>query len=390
MIATEQLTEKFKQRFGDVADLIVVFAPGRANLIGEHTDYNEGFVMPVALDCGITIAGRRVEGKRAIFHSVQFDEDWSFDVGKKPGPDCPRWALYIAGMAFVLARAGNGVCAVEAVVSGDVPLGSGLSSSAALEIATGTLFEALCGYRLDGMEMALLGQKAENEIARVPCGIMDQFASRCGRNGNAMILDCRSLDYSYVDINTDDIMLILCHSGVHRELAAGEYAKRREQCSQAVKGIKAKFGSVQSLRDVNMDMFMEVEKDLDRVTAMRARHVVSENQRVHEFARAMASRDLVAMGKILYQSHESLRDLYEVSCEELDFLVEQSRNVEGLYGARMTGAGFGGCTLNILAPGSGQNFKNRVAAAYRERFGIEPEVFMYSIAGGARFLEPPR
>ncbi len=352
-IHAEALARAFEARFSEVPR--VFRAPGRVNLIGEHTDYNDGLVMPAAIEFATWVAVTPREDRRLIVHSMNYDESGVFglDGARHRG----NWSDYVVGVARTLERAGIPMRGANLLIRSDVPIGAGLSSSAALEVAVAL---ALLPEPLDPTTVARLCQRAENEFVGVRCGIMDQFVACHARAGNAIMLDCRSLDYSFAPL-PDGVKMVIANTMVRHSLAGGEYNKRRAECAEAA----AYFG--RSLRDVTL-------QDLERATLpeaihRRCRHVITENARVLDARAALDRGDLAAFGERMYESHRSLRDDYEVSCAELDMLVEIASGEPGAYGSRMTGGGFGGCTINLVREESVDGFRRAIKAKYLKRTG---------------------
>jgi galactokinase len=358
-----------------------VRAPGRVNLIGEHTDYNLGWVLPAAISVETWIASLPSPNGRARLVSLQEPEIHEFELDR-PGPARGRWGDYVAGVATMLTRDGVAQRAVSAAVDSEIPMGSGLSSSAALELAAAwTLSEALPPPR-DAMQLALLAQRAENEYVGVQCGLMDQFASAHGQAGAALLLDCRSLEYRPVAL-PDGLRLVAIDTRSPRRLAASEYNRRRSQCERGAAAIARRFPGVESLRDVDRSMLEACADLLDEETLRRCRHVVEENERVVATVEALEAGDLTAVGRLFAESHRSLRDLYEVSSPELDALVEIASGVAGVVGARMTGAGFGGCTVNLVEAGAVDALRAAVASEYPARAGREAGFHVVDAVDGA-------
>lgn len=371
----EQIAKAFTARFGE-RPAYVVRAPGRVNLIGEHTDYNDGFVLPMAIDRSVWIALRPRPDGVVHVHSLDFGEDGWFDVGALRKGEA-GWLEYLKGTAWVLQEAGHLPGGWEGVVAGDVPLGAGLSSSAALELASLRAFAVASGLPWQPAAMALLGQKAENSWVGVNCGIMDQMISAVGREGHALLIDCRTLDARAVPLPGGTAVVVL-DTATRRGLVDSAYNERRRQCEAA-----ARHFGVPALRDVDVATFEAHAARLDPVTARRARHVVTENARTLEAAEAMQAGDAVRLGALMDASHASLRDDFEVSSDALDHMVRLARGAEGCYGARMTGAGFGGCAVALVDAARADAFARSVAAAYARESGREPAVYVCHAADGA-------
>ncbi|HEY7591284.1 MAG TPA: galactokinase [Candidatus Limnocylindrales bacterium] len=363
----------------------VVRAPGRVNLIGEHTDYNEGYVLPVAIDLEIRLAVVPTDDRRVEITLLADGDKAGFDLDHIPERS-DRWIDYVAGTAWSLADEGLQLRGFRAVLASTLPMQSGLSSSAALELASAwALLDPPdpTAHGLDRMTLARLCQRAENEYVGVKSGLMDQAASSLGRARSAMLLDCRSLDHRAVPLPLLHHAIVVCDTGSPRRLQASEYNKRREECERAVRAIGDRDPSVKSLRDVDLDKLIAARFGMDERTFRRAEHVVRENDRVLEAVVALEAGDLDTVGRLFAQSHASLRDLYEVSSPELDALVEIATAVPGVVGARMTGAGFGGCTVNIVARTAIDRLRQAVETEYPARTGGRPRVFEVEPADGA-------
>ncbi len=369
----------------DPSAVRVVHAPGRVNLIGEHTDYNEGFVLPVAIDLGISVALVATDDGRAQLTLAETGELGVFEVGD-PGPRRGSWLDYVAGMAWALDEAGAGPRGFRGLLASDLPQGAGLSSSAAIEVVAAWALSGGASPPLDPMRLVHVVQRSENGYIGLNNGIMDQFASIFGEPARALLLDCRSLEHRAVPLPLDEVALVACHSGSARRLEASAYNERRSQCEAAVATIAAIEPGVRSLRDVTPAMLAAIGNRLEPVAARRAEHVVAENQRVLDAIAAFDADDLETVGALFYASHASLRDLYQVSSPELDALVEIARATPGVVGARLTGAGFGGCTINLVRRGAVERFRDAVLREYPARTGLTPRVFVVEASAGARRL----
>lgn len=346
----QALFGELRTRFPDNANRpFLVVAPGRVNLIGEHTDYNEGFVLPIAIERAMDIAAAPRDDERVRVHSVLFDQTVKFttrDVGRDE-ESTSGWSDYVRGVTWEFARMGHRLRGMDAVIWGDVPIAAGLSSSAALEVATALALDTANGLNTDRRELALLCQRAENEFVGVKCGIMDMFVSLMARAGHALLIDCRSLEYEHVPIPSNEVVIIVADSRVARGLRDSEYNERRAQCQQGVKILRRHLPGIRALRDVTLEDLEQYAGELPEVTYRRCRHVVTENQRVLDSVAALRAGDVTRFGELMSESHASLRDCYEVSSDELDLLVETATDVEGVLGSRLTGAGFGGCTVTL-------------------------------------------
>ncbi|MHB1037665.1 MAG: galactokinase [Pirellulales bacterium] len=370
-----QVSEQFRRRFGSPPAL-VARAPGRVNLIGEHTDYNDGFVLPMAIDRAVWIALRPRADRRVVVYSADFDQAGEFSLADFRH-DNAGWLEYVKGVASVLAEAGHKLAGWEGVVSGDVPLGAGLSSSAAMEMVAARAFAAVSDLPWNPAAMAKLSQRAENTWVGVQCGIMDQLISAAGRAGHALLIDCRSLETESVPLPPGTAVVVL-DTNTRRGLVDSAYNERRAQCETA-----ARFFGVKALRDVSLAEFDRRAGALDEVSRRRARHVISENARTLEAAEAMRRGDVATMGRLMDASHVSLRDDFEVSSPALDTMVRCARRQEPCHGARMTGAGFGGCAVAIVAAESADGFAKAVAAEYAAETGLTPAVYVCQATNGA-------
>jgi galactokinase len=381
LVQTETVITAFRDHFQSGAEPEIYRAPGRVNLIGEHTDYNLGYVFPIALEmaCYVAVAPSRTGTLRV--YSQDLDAEFSIAVGgirnAQPRGD---WTDYVVGVARELAKDNVEIQAADVLIHSTVPVGSGLSSSAALEV--GTAVALLGSQHLKPVEIALLAQRAETQFAGVPCGIMDQYAAVFGKEQSAIQIDCRSLQHEYVPL-PPAVVIIAVNSMVKHELGTSAYRQRVEECRAAVEAIQAIDSDVQSLRDVSPKFFVDVQEQIPPVPRQRARHIIYETQRVLDFAASARAHDLEEMGKLFVASHRSMQYDYEISCEEIDFLVDTAIKLPGVYGARMTGGGFGGCTVNLVAPDSVAAFGSRLASAYNERWGHYPMFYDCKPAAGA-------
>jgi galactokinase len=374
MIHTQFMLDAFQANFNRKPDFIVR-APGRVNLIGEHTDYNEGFVLPMAIDRAAWIAFGKVDEDRVHIHALDQKEAIRFELDQlKKGSG---WAEYIKGIAYVLRMTGYELTGWEGVLAGDVPIGAGLSSSAAVELAAARAFSAVSGFDWEPVRMAKLAQQAENEWVGVNSGIMDQMVSAAARAGHALFLDCRSLEFQHIPMPEEAAVVVL-DTSTRRELVGSAYNERRSQCDEA-----ARFFSVRALRDVNEDEFEKKKGGLGALTLKRARHILTENRRVLEVVEALRVKDLPRIGELLNASHASLRDDFEVSSLALDQIVAAAQDHPGCYGARMTGAGFGGCAVALVKRDLAEAFVPAVLTEYRLRSGLEAGVYVCRASEGA-------
>ena len=395
------ITQKFKETFGGPPTFIAA-APGRVNLIGEHTDYNDGYVFPVAIDKYINIAARKRPDRRVTLHALDVDDSWEFNLDTLDAipPQAPAWSHYLIGVASLLQTSGREIAGIDAVITGDVPIGAGLSSSAALSVAA-TLAFLTAGSELETVEsadnkkkLAALCQRVEHEFVDVKCGIMDQTISLLGKENHALFLDCRSLEYEHVPLNLGEYAIAICNTKVKRELAASEYNKRRAECERGVDILSRWIPGISSLRDIALTDFKKHEEELPALTQKRCRYVIEENARVLEAVSVLKRRSqsasaetdasLIQFGNLMNASHNGLRDDYEVSCKELDLLTDIARNIKGVIGSRMTGAGFGGCTVSIVHQDALEIFQTRVTTEYHQQTGVEPEIYLCNISDGAQ------
>jgi len=367
---------------------VVVRAPARVNLIGEHTDYNEGLVLPAAVSLAIEIAFTPTDDRHVVLKVARTGELGTFDLDDI-GPRRGTWLDYVAGTAWALQATGASTLGFRGVLTSTIPVGAGLSSSAAIELASAW---ALSGGRppaLEPMSLARTAQRAENEYVGVMCGLMDQFAVTMGRAGHALHLDCRSLAWHPVPIPAE-LELVVCHSGSPRRLEASAYNSRRAECTRAVAAIAAREDGVTALRDVTVRMLELHRDEMDEVAFARALHVITENDRVIRAEAALATGDFDSIGRLFAESHASLRDRFEVSSEALDTLVEIATATPGVVAARLTGAGFGGCTVNLVERGRVDSLRAAVERGYKNRTGLEPTVFVVDATDGAGFVPGPQ
>jgi galactokinase len=352
------------------------------NLIGEHTDYNDGFVMPAALDFFTWVRLSPLDQHKLQIFSENFNEEVEVDLDDRNLAARGHWSDYPIGVAVTLERAGYRLRGARLQIRGEVPIGSGLSSSAAIEVATACALTANSGLKIDARELALLCQRAENEFVGARVGIMDQFVSLFGQAQHALLLDCRSLEFKLLPL-PDKVRLIICNTMVKHELASSAYNERREQCEAGVRVLARFYPNVRALRDVTIEQLEEHRNELPEVIYRRCRHVVTENARVIEAGEALEQHDLNRFGRLMRASHVSLRDDYEVSSEELDLMVELAKKIEGVYGARMTGGGFGGSTVNLVNEEKADEFRARVSNEYERVTGLKPEIYVRSAGSGA-------
>ena len=374
-----QLRQVFEKVFPGRNELYLASAPGRVNLIGEHTDYNDGFVMPFAIDRRLYVLyspnGRRVVN----LYSMNYDahDDFSLPVEKKSQH---QWADYVRGIYYVLCQRGHHLTGMDAVIFGDVPMGAGLSSSAALETAVVIAVDNCNDLGITAMEQIKIARECENQFVGVGCGIMDPFASRLGKEGHALVIDCRDLSFNYIPMGSA-AGLVVADTMVKHELTDGKYNVRRKECKTACNIL-----NISSLREITREGFEEKKHRLPDNIMRRAAHVISENHRVAGTAGALSRGDFTVAGHLMLASHASLRDDYAVSCPELDLMVHIAKDITGVYGCRMTGAGFGGSTVNLIRPDRVDGFKETIARSYEKETGIKPHIREVAPAGGAEVV----
>ena len=375
------LIQSFRLHFE--AEPLVVFAPGRINLIGEHTDYQEGFVFPAAISQGIWVAIAKNNQEVCRAYSLDFDQEFSFELGSM-SPKKGHWATYIMGVCTLLQQAGYPLANFDLVLGGDIPTGAGVSSSAALSVAVGLGLSEAFSFHIPKKNLALYAQKAEHLFAGVNCGIMDPYASAFGVQNHALLLDCRTVTHQEIPINLGEYSLLLVNSKVSHSLANSAYNQRRAACEESVMILQKTFPEIRTLRDLRESDLLSVKQLLPEVLFSKAKHVITECARVHEAAEALQSGNLLTVGKLLQASHESLRDDFEVSCPELDFLAQQAESTTGVLGARMMGGGFGGCLLTLLKTNEISNFKTTMLEKYQAAFQLTPDFIEVSLGAGAR------
>jgi galactokinase len=357
-------------------------APGRVNLIGEHTDYNDGFVMPAAIDFySYAAIGERTDRTLSVY-SEQFHRSVEFSIDQLAGPPRKHWSDYVRGVAAVLRDEGYPLKGANLVIDGQVPIGSGLSSSAAIEVTTALALTFLGGVTIPLLEVARLCQRAENTYTGARCGIMDQFVSCFGKQEHALMLDCRSLEATYLQL-PPNVRLVICNTTVRHELATGEYNERRASCERVVETIAKFRQEVRALRDLTLEGLEHYQNQISSVDFRRCRHVITENDRVKDAKAALESADLARFGELMYLSHDSLDQDYEVTCRELNIMVNCAREFEGVYGARMTGGGLGGCTINLVESKAVPEFQATVARGYEKLTGLSPQIVVSAAAAGA-------
>ena len=385
----EELKVIFEEKFGGEGDIRTYFAPGRVNLIGEHTDYNGGHVFPCALTIGTYAVARKREDKVIKLYSANIEHVGVIEssLDELTNKDAYHWANYPLGVVWALIEKGAKIdTGFEMAVWGNIPNGSGLSSSASLEVLTGTVLNDFFGLDKTMTELALIGQYSENNFNGCNCGIMDQFAVAMGKKDNAIFLDCADLSYKYASVKLEGAKIVITNSKVKHSLVDSAYNDRRNESSQALKDLQTVCG-IQTLGELTDEEFEKYGSAIkDEVNYRRAKHAVAENQRTIKAVDALNKNDIETFGKLMNASHVSLRDDYEVSCEEVDFLVETEWSVPGVIGARITGGGFGGCTVAIVKDEAVENFKETVGKAYKEKYDLDAEFYVVDIGDGARRL----
>ena len=390
MNPVDQIAGSFRLKFGSTP-AHVARAPGRVNLLGEHVDYNDGFVLPAAIDRATYVAFSRTAAQHSTLWAADLDQQAIFSLENLPekqqtdASPLPEWALYPAGVMWALQTENLATPNMEAIFSSNIPQGSGLSSSAAIEMAFMLAWQTLGGRVLPSMRRALLGQKAENKYVGVNCGIMDQFASACGVEHKLLLLDCRSLDWKTVPL-PESVSIVIADTTIRRKLTSGEYNKRRSACEEAVQLLRQDLPDIKSLRDISVEDFNRFAGKLPGEIEKRARHVVEEIGRSKQAEALLEAGDVRSFGRLMNECHASLRDLYEVSCPELNAMADIAQSIQGCYGARLTGAGFGGCTVNLVANEHVNAFVETLSKKYQIQTGLSAEIYVTRASNGAELL----
>ena len=374
---------EFRSRFNDRP--LIVRSPGRVNLIGEHTDYNDGFVLPAAIDKAIVFAVAPRADLRCLFHALDLKESFELDIAHTES-SARGWPNYLTGIVDQMIRAGHSIRGFNCVFGGDIPIGAGLSSSAALETGLAFALNCLFDLNIDALSLVRLAQKSENEFVGVSCGIMDQYANMFGERNSVLLLDCRSLESRAYPFEFPGVSIVLFDTGVSHSLASTEYNRRREECAEGVGIVRRRFPDVTHLRDVGREMIDGFKGDMKPDVFRRCTYVIEENERVLRAAEQLEHADLSAFGSLMYASHEGLRRDYEVSCPELDYLVDEVKGRPRVYGARMMGGGFGGCTINLLETDGIGRISQEIAEKYRTRFQIDLKTYVTEIAPGTHVV----
>ena len=382
-VQARDLAVEFAYRFGRVPT--VSRAPGRVNLIGEHTDYNDGFVMPAALEFATLTAASPRPDRRLRVYSMIMDETREFDLDSPPEAGNADWSDYVIGVALMLEKSGRRLSGADLVIFTDVPIGSGLSSSAALEVSSAHALITAAGLPFDAIETAKLCQRAENDFVGMRCGVMDQYISCCGVAGHALLIDCRSLASRNVAI-APNLRLLVANSSVRHQHAGGEYNARREACEEGVRLLSRRLGPIKALRDVTPEQLSQQRRKLPELIYRRCRHIVTENARVLEAERALEAGDFLACGQAMNASHVSMRDDFEITCPEIDTLVGLAQAAHGVYGSRMTGGGFGGCTVSLVEADAVDRVSRVLIDGYRVATGLEAEIFACAPSDGVGLI----
>ena len=384
-VLLENINRTFREIF-ETAPTLNARAPGRANIIGEHTGYNGGFVLPGGIDRNIYTAASKSHNNIVNVYSYDFKKKISFNIDKLEYDDQNRWINYQKGVINELKSAGYEFSGFNMVIGGDIPVAAGLSSSAAVELAAAVTIRHLFRLKISSIELAKLCQRAENNFVGVKCGIMDQFASALARQDHAILLDCKTLKYEYIPIDLTDVLIVLCNTNKKRELVDSEYNRRKQECGSGAAFFKKFDNKIEFLRDVPGHLFEEKRSELSENIRKRCEHVIYENKRVVNCVKAFKKNYLADAGKLLFESHYSLKDLYEVSCRELDILVTIAEASIGSYGSRMMGAGFGGCTINLVSRQNIDEFSHRINYEYFKSTNIQPDIYICKTENGAGIL----
>lgn len=378
----EKVREEFRKRFSP--EPVVILSPGRVNLIGEHTDYNDGFVLPAAIDKHVVLALAANGTEQCNVYATAFDEKISFDIENAHRRE--GWVNYILGVVYYLRQKGYPVSGFDAVLDSNLPVGAGLSSSAAVEGAAAYGLTRIFNLDADRITLARIGQLAEHNFAGVKCGIMDQFANLHGKKDKLIRLDCRDLSYTYVPFEFPEYKIVLVNSMVHHSLASSEYNTRRQQCEEGVEIVKKEDPEIRNLRDVSMEMLAKYKDRMGEEVYRRCRYVIGENIRLMQGCNLLEQNDLQGFGQLMYDTHHGLSTDYNVSCEELDYLIELTREREEVAGARMMGGGFGGCTINIVLADRVDEFSAFISRQYEKKYEKTPDIYITSIEDGTREL----
>lgn len=381
-----QLRTAFSHAFGDARNTTITRAPGRVNIIGEHTDYNDGYVLPIAIDRSVLVAMRPNGSSIVNIQSVNYDQSASFDLDAEVLEADAQWLRYPFGVARVLQSEGHALAGMDVAVEGNVPLGGGLSSSAAIEVAFALAYCTASKLDIAPLALAQLCRKAESEYAGVNCGIMDQYVALFAEKDHAVFLDCRNLTHEQVPCRTDAVKLVVSDTGVRHSLAGSEYNTRRAQCERGAASFARRIDHVKNLRDLVPEDVQMLGEDLESPILERCRHVVTENARTVAAAQALRRKNVYQLGVLMSASHESLKNDYEVTCKELDLMVDIALELSGVFGSRMTGGGFGGCTITLVATEKVDDFCKALAQKYEAGTGISPHMYIVAAESGAEVL----
>ncbi len=383
MSGLNKIVKMFEENIG--GNPVLFRSPGRVNLIGEHTDYNMGFVLPAAIDKAIYLAVSPRDDGRCRLIAADMNDSFDFKIDDLRKSD-KGWPNYLIGVVDQLTKAGYELSGFNCIFGGDIPIGAGLSSSAALEAGLTFALNYIFDLNIDKLSMVKIAQKAENEFVGVNCGIMDQYINIFGKKGNVLRIDCRSLEYSYFPFEYDNLSIVLFDTCVSHSLASSEYNRRRKECGDGVRIIQKDHPRVESLRDVSINLLCEYKSKLDDVIYRRCKYVVEENDRLLSACESLEKHDLKTFGSLMYKTHEGLSMDYEVSCAELDYLVDLTKDNPDIYGSRMMGGGFGGCTINLIKNDAIESVSKHVLQKYKEEFGIEAKVYISGISGGTHII----
>ena len=378
-----KIENKFKELFNETP--LIIRSPGRVNLIGEHTDYNKGYVLPAAIDKAIYFAITPRSDDNCVIYSLDLNEEHKFVINNLIKSE-KGWPNYLMGVVDQLRAFGHQIKGFNCVFGGNIPIGAGLSSSAALEAGLAFALNSIFNLNIDKLQIVKISQKAENDFVGVQCGIMDQFINVFGKNGNVTRIDCRSLEYSYFPFDYNNISIVLFDSQISHSLASSEYNQRRMECSEGVKMLKKEFPQIESLRDVSSVMLNECKTKLENTIYRRCKYVVGENERLLNACCALENHDLNTFGSYMYETHEGLKTDYEVSCNELDYLVELTREYSDILGSRMMGGGFGGCTINLINNEAIETVSREVSDKYKKEFNIDAKIYITKISSGTSLI----
>ncbi|MDH7604404.1 MAG: galactokinase [Melioribacter sp.] len=384
MANVQSIEKKFRELFNE--NPLILRSPGRVNIIGEHTDYNMGFVLPGAIDKAIYFAIAPRTDNKCFLYAYDINDNYEFSIDDVKRSD-KNWANYLIGIVDQLNKNEYKINGFNCVFGGDIPIGAGLSSSAAIEAGLAYALNYIFDLKIDKLDLVKLSQKSENEFVGVKCGIMDQYINIFGEENKVLKIDCRSLEYEYIPFEFKNISIVLFNTGVSHSLASSEYNQRRKECKEGVQIIQKDFPDTQSLRDVTLEMIYDYKNKMPEKIFNRCKYVVEENNRLLKACDALKKKDLPTVGNLMYQTHEGLSKDYEVSCKELDFLVELTKNEDRIFGARMMGGGFGGCTINLIEKNDVNDICNFFAERYKRKFGIELKYYITSINKGTSFIK---